>query len=145
MRTTLRFFLMLIALPAGMLSLASLFFWGIVSYGFFSGQTPIEFARQYAPDLLANADPYKIALFQIKDYFVVIGGAYGWVALFRLCALANRAFREIPKWVMVGCVVGIATALVLSFPSWNPLACPPILLTIALLFRSYLARPPQSA
>jgi hypothetical protein len=141
MRSTFRFLLLITAVLAAVISLGSFYFWGIFAYTFFTGQTAIEFARKYTPDMIANADQGKLALFRIRDYFVVIGGAYGWLSLGGLCAFANRPLILIPKWVVIGCVFGIAAALALALPSRNPLAYPPILLTVVLLLRSQLSTP----
>lgn len=139
MRTLVRLLLTAIATVAGAASLWSLFWWLFHFYQVITSNGGSEILKQFSPDLAAKADPTRLFIHQLRMYFTALGGAVGWVALFRLVQLMDRTLNKLPKWILYGCAVGVAAAI--AMPYGRGFAYPPIVLAVSLLLRCYLAAP----
>jgi hypothetical protein len=138
-RKTIRLFLAIAAVAAGLLSLLSLYFWSIRTIGVLSGHGVIDTGRQFMPNMMAQASDLQVLLVQAREYFAVFGGIVGWASLAALCVFANRSFGALPKWVIIGCLIGAGAAL--AVPGGGVYAFPPITMAVILLLRCYIPKP----
>jgi uncharacterized membrane protein len=139
MNAAFRIVLAGIGILAGLLSLLSLLWWSVHSYGVLTGHDAVEVMRQNMPNVLAQASEQQIFFVKAREYFAAIGGFIGWASLVALCTFANREIKAVPKWVVVGCAIGMAAAI--SLPGGGVYAYPPIAMAVALLLRCYLVKP----
>jgi hypothetical protein len=145
MRNALRFFLAIIAMATGLLSLLSLFWWFLVSLGFLvhGGSLGLPPQSTSLPGVSTETVAYMSAYLSIVNYLFIFGGALGWVSLLALCQLHRRQLRQLPKWVLVGC--GIGTLTIVALPAAHVLAYFPIACAVAVLLRCWLAGPNNSS
>ncbi len=139
MKAAARVLLLVLAGLAGLVSLWSLYWWGIRSINVLTGPGAVESARALFPNVVLQATDQQILVVRLREYFAVFGGIVGWISLFALLVLANRNLAELPKWVIAGCVMGAAAAIAL--PAGGDFAYPPIVMATALLLRCYLTKP----
>jgi len=135
MRRVARVFLTVVAYGAMAISVVILFQWVFYAYGALTGSSQKIFSAL----ALSQASGVTVLIGWAMFYFGVVGGVVGWVALFRLFQLSERNLSQLPKWVIYGCAIGIAAALVTNVR--GPFAYFPIVAAIALLLRCYLAAP----
>jgi hypothetical protein len=108
----------------GVLSLGSLYWWAIF--------------------VLSAGPPYvrlETLPVDLVRFYVAFGGALGWLALIVLMILHFLPLTNLPKWTIVGILVGMSVALILALtaPPFGYFAVPPFIAGGALLARSYLA------
>lgn len=132
----MRILLTIVAVITGLLSLMSLAWWLAHSYNIVMGQGGLEMLKQTNLGVAIQVEPTKVFLYQVRDYFTVIGGVVGWIALISLYLLARRPLSNIPKWVFFSLAVGVAAAIVM--PYGRAYACFPIVAAISLLLRCHL-------
>ena len=133
-----RTLLAIAAVIFGLMSLVILFWWGIFAFNTLTGHTLLDSMALYSPHILETISPSQEAIMLAKAYFCTIGGAFGWLALIRLCVFANQPFGKIPQWVLFGMVIGVIAALLMPVGSFA-MALPPILLGVSVLVRSRIA------
>lgn len=130
---------------AGIASMVSLYFWLGYASEIVTGNGLISFMREVSPQALDNASSTQIALIYMREYFVAIGGAIGWLAFFVLFSMTSRPWNHLPRLVIAGCFVGVVAAVVLAMSAPTALgvvfAGPPVLAVGALLLRAYMAEP----
>ncbi|ACX94945.1 hypothetical protein [Halothiobacillus neapolitanus] len=136
MRSTAKFLLALLVALAFVVSLISFGWWLVFAYNIVTGHTAIEFGTKFAPQMLEQASQQKILFTQMREYFVLIGGAIGWGAFFALPNFSNRPFRALPKLLLISCVIGITAALVM--PASVIFKVTPILTVILIFMRCLL-------
>jgi hypothetical protein len=125
----LKILLTLIAVLSGLVSIFLFFFWIPVFGSLFINwdiSNPIDEA--IAAYKQSN---FKLLFYIFRQYFAVIAGLPGWVALFSLCFYVRREWRNLPKWIPIGCLLG--TAAVLVGPYHFSLVIPPISLAMSVL------------
>ncbi len=127
------------AIISGILSLVPLFLWLVFAKNIATGQGFFTVSEKYAPHLLESLSSSQVLLVQAREYFCLVGGTAGWLALFSFAVMANRPLKDLPKSVIVGCLVGVAAAITMPAPLF--LAAPPVLAVAFLLVRAYLASP----
>jgi hypothetical protein len=126
---TLKTLLTFVAVLSGLASAFLCFWWIPVFVSLFIHwdiSSPIDEA--FAAYASSN---FKLLLIIFRQYFAAIVGLPGWIALFALCLYAHRDWRSLPKWIPVGCLFGVAAALV--GPYHLSLAIPPISLAISVM------------
>jgi len=136
-----RALLALIAIIFGIISIASLFWWAPYAFFLLSGDIGVNITRkEWPPELIASVSDTQIFIYQFREYFSALGGIFGWIALIKLCTIANRNFSEIPKWVLFGVLTGIIAALIIPI-GIIMLSLAPIVTSITLLIRSKFTIP----
>jgi hypothetical protein len=126
---TLKTLLIFVSLLSGLAS-AFLCFWWIPIFASLFIHWDISSPIDEALAAYASSN-FKLLLFLFREYFAAIVGLPGWIALFALCLYAQRDWRNLPKWIPVGCLFGAASAL--AGPYHFSLAIPPISLAISVL------------
>jgi hypothetical protein len=131
---SLRALLTLIAIPAGLVS-AFLFSWWLFIFG--SYFLHLEISNPFSDIFSAYTNSnLKAFYYLLREFFSIIAGLFGWMALIALCMCASRSWRDLPKWIPAGCLLGAAAVLV--GPYHFSLAVPPISLALCLLGRAGL-------
>jgi hypothetical protein len=138
----LRVALALIAIALGILSLYALAAWLFITTAIIVGGGGLGSLASIHSNHVPSIGATPLFVLQTVNYFIVLGGAFGWVALFALCTQASRPLRYLSKWVVVGCAVGALAAL--AVPVGRLHALFPIGLAAVLLLRCWLAVPNYS-
>ncbi|WP_322522171.1 hypothetical protein SR882_04615 [Guyparkeria halophila] len=137
--------LSVVGAAAGIVSMVSLYFWLVFANGVVTGDGGmVSFTQTVAPHMYESLSSSQKLLIHARDYFIVIGGAIGWLSFFALFAMTARPWNRLPRVVIGGCVVGVVAAAVTAMPIHAMsmvFAMPPVLAVSALLLRAYLAVP----
>ena len=109
-----------------------------------AGDSGVSFAQKYAPQMTANLSSNQMLIIHVREYFVLVGWAIGWLSLAALFFFSSRTWAGLPKLVVAGCFVGAVAAFVMVIPlpvGFSIYALPPVIAAVALLLRAYLAPP----
>lgn len=114
------------------LSLLLLFFWLAFAGGiFFYSDLQGDLRQLY--DALFVSGNMGLAFHIARGLWSAFGGLVGWVSLIALCIFCFKRPRStVPRWVQVGCFIGISAAL--AAPAAPGVALPPILLCASLFW-----------
>jgi hypothetical protein len=122
--------LIFIALVSGLASAFLCFWWVFVIFPSLFVHWDLSNPIDEAFAAYSNSN-FRLLFHILRTYFSAIAGLPGWMALFALCLYAGRDLNALPKWVPIGCLLGVAAVLV--GPYFWGLAIPPIALAISLL------------
>lgn len=113
------------------LSLLLLFLWIIFAGAIlFTGDFQSTLSQAYEA-VFVSPNP-GLAIYIARQLIGTFGGLIGWVSLVALAFFSQRRWSGIPKWVKIGCFIGVVAALAL--PAAPGVALPPILLCASLLW-----------
>ncbi|MFB4204257.1 hypothetical protein KBTX_01626 [wastewater metagenome] len=138
MRARIAFVLAVMASLAFVFSLFSLLGWAVLAYSIASGNTFAAFSAKYAPHLLEEISRFELNLIAVREYVILIGGVIGWLAFLALPRFSDRPFRELPRLLLVACLVGVVAAL--AIPGRLSFKLAPIATVVLILVRCMMVR-----